>query len=235
LRLLILALLLVPAVAGAGELSLAETAAREVANDRFTARLEGRVEAGDPATAQAELNALMAEALAAVPAEAGLEVETGAYDVRPRPDQDRDGDEVEGWIARQTLDLDGADRAALIAAVADLQALGLATRGLGARLSDARADAVRDGLVREAIAAMRARAAVAAAALDQEVTGWLAVRLDGARPAPRMMQADAATARAGVAPELTVGTTTVRVTVEGTAELTAGDGGDGDDGDGDGG
>ena len=227
MRLLILALLLVPALAAAGELSLAETAAREVANDRFTARLEGRVEAGDPATAQAELNALMADALAAVPADAGLEVETGAYDVRPRRDEDGadDGDAVEGWVARQTLHLDGADRAALVTAVADLQALGLATRGLGARLSDARADTVRDGLVREAIAAMRARAAVAAAALDQEVAGWLAVRIDGARPAPRMMQADAATARAGAAPELTVGTTTVRVTVEGTAELTTGDGG----------
>ena len=227
MRLLILALLLLPALARAGELSLAETAAREVANDRFTARLEGRVEAGDPATAQAELNALMADALAAVPAEAGLEVETGAYDVRPRTDDERDddGDDVEAWVARQTLELDGADRAALVATVADLQALGFATRGLGARLSEARADTVRDGLVREAIAAMRARAAVAAAALDQEVAGWLAVRLDGARPAPRMMQADAAIARAGAAPELTVGTTTVRVTVEGTAELTTGDGG----------
>jgi len=215
LRLLTTALLLLTApLAYAGELSLAETAAREVDNDRFTAQLEARATAADPTAAQAELNALMAEALAAIPADAALEAETGAYDVRPLSDDDR----VERWLARQTLTLDGGDRTAVVDAVATLQGLGLATQGLGARLSEARADAVRDELIRAAIAAMRARAEVAAQALDQEVAGWLAVRIDGARTAPRALRAEAMMADAAP-PALTVGTTTVRVTVEGTAEL----------------
>jgi len=218
-RLLIacLIVLLAAPLARAGELSLAETASRDVENDRFTARLEGRVTAGESATAQAELNALMAEALAAVADAPALEVETGAYVVRP--DQDDDG-EVERWIARQTLILDGAERTAIVAAVAALQERGLATLGLGSRLSEARADGVRDALLREAVAALRARADVAAAAFDQAIAGWLTVRIDGARPMPRAMQAD--TAAGATPPALTVGTTTVRVTVEATAALAAG-------------
>jgi predicted secreted protein len=212
-----LIVLLAAPLARAGELSLTETASREVENDRFTARLEGRATADDPATAQAELNALMAAALAAVADAPALEVETGAYDVRP--DRDDDG-EVERWIARQTLMLDGAERRALVATVAALQERGLATLGLGSRLTEARADGVRDALVREAVTALRARADLAAAAFDQAIAGWLAVRLDGARPMPRAMQADAAAA--ATPPALTVGTTTVRVTVEATAELAAG-------------
>ncbi len=216
MRLLTTALLLLAApLAHAGELTLAETAGREVANDRFTAQLEARATAADPEAAQAELNVLMADALAAIPADAALEAETGAYDVRPQRDDDR----VERWIARQMLTLDGADRAAVVDTVAVLQGLGLATRGLGARLSEARADGVRDDLIRAAIGAMRARAAVAAEALDQEVVGWLAVSIDGARPAPRTLRAEAMTADAAPPPTLTVGTTMVRVTVEGTAEL----------------
>jgi predicted secreted protein len=213
--LIVLVLALLAAVpVRAGELTLAESARREVEDDRFTARLEGRAVAADPATAQAELNTLMADALAAVPAAAELDVQTGAYDVRPRSDDDR----VERWIARQTVTLDGADRTAVVDTVATLQELGLATLGLGTRLSEASAGALRDALIREAIEALRAQAAVAAEALDQEVAGWLAVRIDGARPEPRALMAEAATARAAP-PALTVGTTTVRVTVEGTAEL----------------
>ncbi|MFP4125365.1 MAG: SIMPL domain-containing protein, partial [Alphaproteobacteria bacterium] len=118
MRLLTTALLLLTAsLAQAGELSLAETAAREVDNDRFTARLEARATAADPTAAQAELNALMADALAAIPADAALEAETGAYAVRPLSDDDR----VERWLARQTLTLDGGDRGAVVDAVATLQ------------------------------------------------------------------------------------------------------------------
>lgn len=218
MRLLItcLIVLLAAPLALAGELSLAETASREVENDRFTARLEGRVTADDPATAQAELNALMTDALAAVGDAPALEVETGAYDVRPERDEDG---AVERWIARQTLILDGAERAAIVATVASLQARGLATLGLGSRLTEARADGVRDALVGEVVAALRARADVAAAAFDRAIAGWLTVRIDGARPRPRAMQAD--TAAAATPPALTVGTTTVRVTVEATAEFAA--------------
>ena len=225
MRLLTLALILVLSapLARAGELAIAETAGREVRDDRFFATLQGRVVAAEPAGAQAELNALMADALDAVPQTAELRVETGAYTVRPERDDDG---EVERWVAVQALALDGGDRAALVDAVATLQELGLATRALGSRLSEERADDVRDELIRAAAAAVRARAAVAAAAFDQDVTGWRELRIDGARPMPRAMRADAAPAAAAAAPPaLSVGTTTVRVTIEATAELAAADGG----------
>jgi predicted secreted protein len=219
MRLRLAALVLLAAVplaaaplARAGELTLAETAAREVTNDRFVARLAGRAVAGDPATAQDDLNALMARATAAAADTPALTVDTGGYVVRIEQPEEA----PERWVAEQELRLESADRAAVTAAVGTLQDLGLATRALGARVSEARAAGVRDALIREAVAALRARAEVAASAFDLEVAGWRAVHLDGARPAPRMMQADAA---ASSAPVLTAGRTTVRVTVEATAEL----------------
>ncbi len=206
--------------AHATELGLSADAARDVANDRFVARLEARATAAEPAAAQAALNAVAERALAAVADTPALTVETAGYAVRP----DDAEDAPERWIATQALRLESAERAALLDAVGTLQELGLATRALGARLSQARAEEVREELLREAIAAMERRAAVAAAALGLEHVGWLSVRLDGARPMPRALQADAATASAARPPVLTVGETTVRVSVEGTAELAAQDG-----------
>jgi predicted secreted protein len=209
-----LALLLATA-AQATELHLSESAAREVENDRFVATLAGRTTAEDAAAAQDALDRLMRRALETLAERAALTVETGAYAVRPeRPD-----DGPEHWVARQTLALESSERAALVAAVDALQALGLAVERLGARLSDARAEEVRDALVRAAARRLRARAAVAADAFGLEVAGWRRLELDGARPAPRaaMMQADAGAAP----PALVRGRTTVRVTLAATAALAA--------------
>lgn len=201
----------------ATELGLTASAARDVANDRFVARLEARASAPEPAAAQAALNALAERALAAVADTPAVTVATAGYAVRPEQAEDAPA----RWLATQALQLESAERTAMLEAVGALQELGLATRALGARLSDARAEEVREELLREAIAAMERRAEVAAAALGLAHVGWLSVRLDGARPMPRAMQADTATARAAGPPVLTVGETTVRVSVEGTAELAA--------------
>lgn len=220
MRVLILAVVLALATSSgrATELLLAETAVREVTNDLFTAHLEARIEADDAATAQAELNAVVAEAFAALDDIDGLVVETRGYVVRPeRPSEDA----PERWVARQGVALEGTARGPLLDAVGDLQQLGLAALSLGARLSEEEAQAIRDELVREAIQRMRARAALAAAALDRQLVDWRQVRLDGVRPIPRPMQAEAAmrTADTQAPPTLSVGTTTVEVSVEGTATL----------------
>jgi len=218
MRLLIAACaaVLVVLPAGATELRLAGSATREVTNDLFVAQLEARRVAGDPAGAQSELNTLVARAVAEIANTAGLAVETVGYAVFP----ERRDDEPERWVARQTVGLESIDRAVITTAVDELQALGLVTQNLSARLSDTRAEEVRAELLQEAIAAMRARAAVAAAALDLAVASWIEVRLDGGEPEPRAARADAMMA-AEAAPAVSVGTTTVRVTVQGTADLVA--------------
>ena len=213
-----LALLLLATAAQATELHLSESATREVENDRFVATLAGRTTADDPAAAQDALDGLIRRALETLAERAALTVETKAYAVRPeRPE--RPGDGPERWVARRTLALESGERAALVAAVDALQALGLAVERLGARLSDARAEEVRDALARAAARRVRARADVAADAFGLEVVGWQRLELDGARPAPRaaMMQADTG----ATPPALVRGRTTVGVTLAATATLAA--------------
>jgi len=207
--------LLAASAAVATELNLSASAAREVENDRFVAALAGRTTATDTVAAQAALDRLMQQALATLADVEALSIETRGYAVRPeRPD-----DGPERWIAEQTLALESGEREALVAAVDALQPLGLAVRHLGARLSEARAAAARAELVRAAAAELEADAARTAAAFGLEFAGWTRLDLDGARPAPRaaMMQAAAADSP----PALIAGRTTVRVKVDGTAELRA--------------
>ena len=208
----------VAAAAGAGEptlVHLSETAERAVANDLYVALLDARAEAATAADAQAELNRVMAQALQMGEAVAGMAVTTRGYHVRA----DRSDDAPERWIATQGLRLETTTRDDLLALVGRLQALDLSLRSLGGELSRDGRLAVRNALIREAIAALDARAAVVAAALGLNRAGWQQLTVDGAGPEPRpMMMAEARTADAAP-PSLRDATTTVRVGVSGTARL----------------
>lgn len=223
MRLFFLVLLLLtatPALAAEPtRLALAETASREVSNDRVVALLEGRVEAPTPAAAQARLNETMAEALDIAEGADDIDVRTTGYSVRPIFHDDR----VTQWVATQGLRLETASREALLTLAGRLQETGLAVEHLGGRLSDEAADALRDELMVEALEAMNARARLAATTLGLTFDGWEQVGLDGVRPLPRapMMEARAMAADVGHAtlPVMTETLTTVTVTVTGTGLL----------------
>ena len=194
-------------------LSLMETASREVADDRYVAVLQARSEAAEAAAAQAALNRVMQEALAAVQDVAELHATTQGYRVDPR---ERD-DTPTTWVAWQILRLETADRSLLLEHVATLQAMGLATQQLGSMLSRQGHDAHRDELVREALEGLRRQVDTVAATLGLTFEGFAEINLDGLRPMP-MPRAMMAEARAD-APVMTEGTSTVSVTVNATALL----------------
>lgn len=213
-----LLLLLAAAPAAAADptlVHLSETAERAVGNDRYVAMLEARAEAATAAAAQAGLNQRMAEALDLSEAATGIEIVTRGYNVR----EDRRDDAATRWIATQGLRLETSSEDDLLSLVGRLQAMDLGLRGLGGELSRDGRLAVRNALIREAIAALDARAAVVADALGLNRAGWEQVTVDGAGPEPRpMMMAEARTADA-TPPSLREATTTVRVVVAGTARL----------------
>lgn len=220
MHLLPLLLLLAATPALAAEptlLRLQEIAEREVTNDRFTAHLEGRAEADTAAAAQAALNARMADALARAAAAPAVDAELVAYDVFTRERENA----PPRWTATQTLALETADRAALLPLVGELQAQGLAVNRLAAHLSRDAARALRDELTRGALESLSRRAELTAASLGLKHTGWVELALDSPSPGPRPMYAEARAMSdaAPMPPALTVGTTTVRVTVRATARL----------------
>ncbi len=217
MRAIAVAVLLFALPAAAAEpatrLLLSETASREVADDRYVATLAGIVEAEDAATAQAELNRTMREALAAVEGIEDLRATTEGYWVQAR---ERD-EGTTTWIARQSLRLESADRDRILSHVGTLQTMGLATQQLGSMLSRQGHEAQREDLIREALVGLRLQAETVATVLDQRFLGFAEIDLDGARPMP-MPRAMAMEARAD-APVMTEGSSTVSVTVRAIARL----------------
>ncbi len=201
----------------ATQLHLTEQATREVASDIYVASLDARGESDAADAAQIAVNELMAAAVDRAEAVESVTATTLAYQViAPRPT-----DEQRAWVAIQSLRLETTERDALVSLVGDLQGLGLAVRHLGTQLSATAAREVRDELTLEALATLGERAAMTAATLGLRHDGWIAITVDGARPMPRPVLADAATFESARAapPVMTEGVTQVRVAVTATARL----------------
>jgi predicted secreted protein len=202
-------------------LRLSETATVMAAPDEMFASL--RVSAVSPtaAAAQARVNAVMQEALAAAKAVAGLTVSTGRYAVwraAPTPP-----DRTERWQAGQTLELSGHDDAALLQLTGELQQKGLATDALGWRLSRETERSLHDKAVGQALGALRGRIDAAAGVLDLRFDQFKEVRIDRPAAQPLMARAMAAPAMApGAAPpNAAPEDVAVSATVEADAVLVA--------------
>jgi len=114
-------------------LHLADTETVSVAPDELAASLRAEATNADPAEAQRQVNAAIADALAHTGKVSGVTVSTGAYSVwhvGPTPQ-----DNTERWQASQSLELKGHDSVALLTLVGLLQHNGLVVGELGWRLS----------------------------------------------------------------------------------------------------
>ncbi len=209
-------------------LMLSETAERDVTPDVLKARLLVRSQAKTPAAAQNAVNAAMTKALQKAKS-AGLITETAGYHsweeqergpdgklLPPNPDKPR-------WHAQQTLVVSSEDSAKLLEAVAGLQQDDLLMQDLSYELSRKLRRSLEDELTREALTRLRARAELAAGAVERRFDGWRSIRVGETpdqMPVMRMQMASApAMGKAMVAPVAEPGTRVVRLSVEGEARL----------------
>ncbi|MBM3478208.1 MAG: DUF541 domain-containing protein [Alphaproteobacteria bacterium] len=207
--------------------SMSESAQRELRRDRLRIELRAEQAGKDPARVQAEVNRIMATALArarAAAAGGGFRVETGGYAIH----QERVGETKEMvWRARQGLVLHGADATAMLPLAGQLQQDGMLASGMGWELGDEACRAAEQELLGEAIARLRARADAVATALGGRFLRFATVAVDPQRgfdrPMPRMAMPMAMAAPAA-APEVVAeaGMEAVRVTVQAEALLAQG-------------
>jgi len=171
-------------------LHLSETATIMAPPDELAASL--RVDAILPtaAAAQARVNEVMRDALAAVRSTPGLTVSTGGYSVwRIAPTQQ---EKAERWQAGQTLNVSGTDDAAILKLVERLQQKGLAVGNLGWRLSRQAERKAHQEATRQALSALRGRIDEAADVIGLRFEQFKEVRLDGPQRQPPMLRAMAA-------------------------------------------
>jgi predicted secreted protein len=217
--LLAAALVLAPLAAAWADdttLTLSETATEMAAPDELAAALRAEATAPTAAEAQRQVNAAMADALAHAKQVAGVTASTGGYGVYRDPSV-----RPERWQASQTLELRGADGAALLTLVGALQQKGLAVSELHWQLSADAAKRAEAEATRRAIAGLRARVDEAAGLLGLRFVRFGKVRLDTPapfRPAMRMM-AVAAPAAASPPPSATTEDIPVSATVGADAVL----------------
>jgi predicted secreted protein len=200
-------------------LHLADTETVSVAPDELAASLRAEATNADPAEAQRQVNAAIADALAHTGKVSGVTVSTGAYSVwhvGPTPQ-----DNTERWQASQSLELKGHDSVALLTLVGLLQHNGLVVGELGWRLSREAERKAHDEATRQAIAALRGRAQDAAGLLDLRFGSFKEVRLDSAAPmpGPRFVGAMAAMAAAAPPPSAVAADVQVSATAEADAVL----------------
>lgn len=189
---------------------------REIANDRVRAIVGVTDEGSDAAALADRVNRTMAWALETARAEKEVEVKSGGYHTSPVYEKGT----IRRWRASQDLILEGSDVAMVSGLIGKLQER-LALRSISFTVSPARRRAIEDELIKEALAAFKARAEIVRTSLDAR--GWEIVRLSintrGGAPPIRPAYAEAQMRASVAPPALEAGSSTLSLSVNGTIEL----------------
>jgi predicted secreted protein len=207
-----------PAGAGA-QVELAAEATREVANDLMTATMVVEANDANPVTVANVLNRTTAEALRTAGEFREVRARTGGSQTYPVYDRNN---RATGWRGRAEVRLEGRDFQQMAQLVARLQAT-MQLGGIAFGVSPELRRQTENDLIKEAVAAFRARADIAAQALGAR--GYRIKRLainssasfPPARPMARM--APAAVAEAAAPPVFEGGTSHVQVGAQGAVEV----------------
>ncbi len=192
----LLGLLLVAAEPAPTVLHLSASAAVQVAPDLLIAELVAQSTAANPATAQRQVNTLIADGMMAARSVDGVAAQANGYSVG-YTDQKRTT-----WSAQQTLELRAADGPALLDLVGRLQQRGFLTTSLDWQLSPDLRRHAHDQATTEALKELQARAEAAASTLGLKVDHLQDVRLDsGGRQAFPVMAARAPGPQASQTPQ----------------------------------
>ncbi len=151
----------------------------QVVPDQLAAELVARSTSASAATAQRQVNGLMADGMKMGQAVAGVDARAVGYSVAPGDDRHAT------WIAQQTLELRAADGPALLDLAGKLQEHGLALASLDWQLSPALRRKAHEEATTAALKELQAEAASAAATLGLHVDHLQDVRLDEASFQPR--------------------------------------------------
>jgi len=198
--------------------TLSVTERARVEQDTLVATLRIEQEDRDAVTVQNRINSAMEEALALLGDEPGITVSTGFYSVYQYNRQPQASRTDPIWRGSQSLVLESREAVARVLELAgELQATGFVMNQLSYRLSNEKADSVRDELMEQAIQRAGEKVGRAARALgrpDTDITS-LEVDADLQQSPPGIMRSEMATASADImsAPSARAGETEVTLTV----------------------
>ena len=201
--------------------SVSASATTTLPNDRVQAWLRAEAENPNPATAAAQMNAVVARALARIRSVATVKPATSGYSTQQITEKGK----PPRWRVTQTIALDSGDFGALATLIGRLQEEdGLLLSGMNFSVTDEARAKAEDVATQQALRGWQERAQAAARGLGFQDwrPGRVTVQSGGGRPPIPMFRAAAADSFAG-APPVAVegGTTEVTVTVTGDAVLEA--------------
>ena len=199
-------------------IELAASAQRDIANDLMSAQLF--VETSDPNPAQLAnaLNRALAESVRIAKEYPMVKVRTGNNQTFPLYGRNN---QSQGWRGRAELRIETRDFAAGAALVGKLQA-SLQLGGIQFGVAPETRQKVENELITEAIAAFRARADIARAALGGKSykTQRIAINAGASGPPPRQfMRAAAMADSAMAAPPVEAGESVITVSANGAVEV----------------
>ncbi len=189
----------------------------DVENDRVLAVLNVTAEDKDPADLADSINRTMSWALEQAKGARAVEISSGSYQTYPVHDEKK----IVNWRGRQELYLESSDVEQVTRLIGLLQSR-LQMQSLQFSVSPARADAVEEDLIEQALVAFQKRAALISKALGAGDYRLLDVTItSGGREPIRPMRAEMAMAgRAGVSePALESGTSRITVQANGAIQL----------------
>jgi predicted secreted protein len=204
-----------------------------VPQDRLAVTLSIQQTFETPQKAQAEVNKAMQAAKKIYDGYKDIKVTTGSYNVWkvepyvPTPVKDSKAQPKKPqWQARQELNLDGADKDAVLDLMGKLQDKGFASDNMNFYLSREAYDAARDDLIGEALKSISARAKAVSGSLGMKTVQFQKIDINdgGNGPRPVMMRAMMAkgmdmAAEAMPAPVAQAGETDVTVQVSAEVKL----------------
>ncbi|WP_263260372.1 SIMPL domain-containing protein [Pseudomonas sp. RIT-PI-S] len=200
------------------QITLHAEASRDVQRDLMSVTLYSEAQDTDPARLADTVTKSLNDALAKARQASSVSIRQGSRNSGPVYDEK--GQNITAWRERGELRLESQDFAALASLTGELQQT-LKLGGMEFSIATATRQQSEDALIKDAIAAFKARAAIAAQAMgkqDYKIVN-LAISSSGV-PQPYMRAPMMKAARMEMAtPEVEAGTTEVTVSADGTIEL----------------
>jgi predicted secreted protein len=203
------------------QISLRAEVSQEVAHDLMQVTLFTEEQSNDPAQLATNVTKRLNAALERARADKNVKVRLGNR--HSYPVYDDKGQKITAWRERGELRLEGADFAALSQLTADLLGqLNIASMDFG--ISPKARSQSEDELLKQAVAAFKARAELAAEALGGKGYKLVSLSLDGGGFQPVMMRGAAVAdsmsfAKAEVAPSIEAGSSQVSMNANGVIEV----------------
>ncbi len=198
------------------QISLHAEASSEVAFDRMQVTLYSEAQQQDPAQLAASTTEAINKALARARQAKGITVSQGSR--RSYPVYGEDGEKITAWRERAELRLESGDFAALSKLTGELMQ-SLKMGGMDFSVSDAIRKQNEDALLKDAVAAFRARAQLATEALGGHDYRIVSLNLGSGGYQPVMRNLAMKSMEAMPTPDVEAGTRQISISADGVIEV----------------